>query len=200
MEKYNKIYSANPDREIKLSQTLNLIWKKFLPNSRILDLGCGQGGDSLFLAKNGFSVMAVDSSDVAINQMKNIKDELKLSNLELICGDVSDFNIEKDKYQAISCRNVLNFLAKDEALEILHRLQNNIQTSGYIIIEAFTPDDPSFASEHKFSSYFEEQELLHFFSGYKILYYLENIILDPGHPGFSKPHQHGVVRIIAMKK
>ncbi|MFA5000431.1 MAG: methyltransferase domain-containing protein [Patescibacteria group bacterium] len=200
MEKYNKIYSSsNVSEDIKPSQILSLIWKNFLPNRKILDLGCGQGIDSLFLSKNGFSVTAIDSSDVAINQIKIKKDEFKLDNLELICGDINDFNIEKNKYQVIICRNVLNFLDKNKALRILKSLQDNIQKGSYIIIEVFTKDDPSFLSDNKFTSYFEEQELLNIFSGYKIFYYLENTILDPGHPGFPNPHKHGVVRIIAQK-
>lgn len=200
MPDYNKIYSAGGiAADIKPSQILSLVWRNFLSNSKILDLGCGQGIDSLFLAKNDFSVTAIDSSDVAINQIKIKKDEFKLDNLELICGDISDFDIEKNKYQVIICRNVLNFLNKDKALKILNNLQNNIQKGSYIIIEIFTKNDPSFVSNNKFTSYFEEQELLNIFSGYKIIYYLENVVLDSGHPGFPNPHKHGVARIIAQK-
>ncbi|HPY99296.1 MAG TPA: methyltransferase domain-containing protein [bacterium] len=200
MEKYNKIYSSsNVSEDIKPSQILSLIWRNFLPNSKILDLGCGQGTDSLFLSKNGFWVTAIDSSDIAIDQIKIKKDKFKLDNLELICGDINNFNIEKNKYQVIICRNVLNFLDKDKSLKILNNLQNNIQKDSYIIIEVFTKNDPSFLSDNKFASYFEEQELLNIFSSYKIFYYLENTILDPGHPGFPNPHKHGVARIIAQK-
>lgn len=200
MEKYNKIYSSsNVSEEIKPSQILNLVWKAFLSGSKILDLGCGQGGDSIFLSKNGFFVTAIDSSSVAINQIEVRKNELNLNNLELICGDIKDSNIEKDKYQVIICRNVLNCLEKDKALEVIKNLQDNIKKGGYIIIEIFTKNDPSFISDNKFNSYFNEQELLSFFASYKIIYYLENIILDPGHPGFVVPHKHGVARIIAQK-
>ncbi len=200
MPDYNKIYSAGGiAADNKPSQILSLVWKNFLPGSKVLDLGCGQGSDALFLVKNNFLVTAIDSSDVAINQIKIKKDEFKLDNLELICGDISDFDIKKNKYQVIICRNVLNFLDKDKALKILNNLQNNIQKGSYIIVEIFTKNDPSFVSDNKFASYFEEQELLNIFSGYKIFYYLENIILDSGHPGFSNPHKHGVARIIAQK-
>lgn len=85
MTNYNKIYStADILDNIEPSHTVSLIWKNFLPNSKILDLGCGQGTDSLFLSKNGFSVTAIDSSEVAINQIKIKKDKFKLDNLELI--------------------------------------------------------------------------------------------------------------------
>lgn len=162
-------------------------------------MGCGQGGDSLFLAKNKFLVTAIDSANVAINQIKVKKDEFKLDNLELICGDITDFNIEEGKYQIIICRNVLNFLNKNKVLELIENLKNKMKDDSYVIIELFTKNDPSFISDKKFSSYFEEQELLNIFSGYKIIYYLENIILDHGHPGFVVPHKHGVARIISQK-
>lgn len=200
MEKYNKIYSfSNIGEDLKPSQILNLIWKSFLSNSNILDLGCGQGDDSLFLAKNNFSVTAIDSSDVAIHQIKTKKDEFGLNNLKLICGDIQDFNVEKDRYQVIICRNILNFLGKDEAINTIKNLQNNIQKEGYIIVEVFTKNDPSFLSDNKFTSYFEEQELLSIFSNYKIIYYLENTFLDLGHLGFLNSHKHGAARIIAQK-
>jgi tellurite methyltransferase len=200
MEKYNKIYSSsNVSEDIKPSQILSLIWKNFLPGSKIIDLGCGQGSDSLFLAKNNFSVTAIDSSGVAIGQIKAKKDELKFDNLEPICSDINDFTIERDKYQVIICRNVLNFLDKNQAIKIIQNIKENIKSGGHIIIETFTENDPSFISDSKFASYFEEQELLKIFTGFKIIYYLENTILDPGHLGFATPHKHGVARIIAQR-
>ena len=201
MENYNRIYSSSDIQEdFKPSQSLSQIWHNFLPGSSVLDLGCGQGFNSLFLAKNNFSVTAIDSSDVAINQIKSIKDELKLSNLELICRDINDFKIEKDKYDAVICRNVLNYLDKDKALEIIKNICDSAKICAYIIIEVFTKNDSSFASNNKFVSYFDEQELLKIFSGYKIYFYLENTILDYGHPGFPAPHKHGVAKIIVQNK
>ena len=200
MEKYNKIYSSsNVSEDIKPSQTISLIWKNFLSGGLILDLGCGQGRDSLFLAKNDFLVTAIDSSEVAVDQITVKKNEFSLDNLELICGDINDFEIIKDKYDAIICRNVLNFLDKETALKIIHNIKTNSKIGSYLVIDAFTKDDPSFISDNKFTCYFEEQELLKIFSDFKIVYYLENIILDNGHPGFELPHKHGVSKIIVQK-
>jgi len=183
----------------KPSQTINLIWKNFLLGGFILDLGCGQGRDSLFLAKNNFWVTAIDSSEVAINQIKVKKNEFCLDNLELVWDDISNFKIVHDKYDTIICRNVLNFLNKDKALEIINSIKTNSKIGSYIIVDVFTKNDPSFLSNNKFTCYFEEQELLKIFSDFKVVYYLENIILDNGHPGFEMPHKHGVSKIIVQK-
>ena len=200
MEKYNKIYSSsNVSEDVKPSQIISLIWKNFLSGGSVLDLGCGQGRDSLFLAKNNFSVTAIDSSEVAINQVEVKKNELCLNNLELICGDISDFEIVHDKYDVIICRNVLNFLDKKIALELINSIKTNSKIGAYIVIDVFTKNDPSFLSVNKFDCYFEEQELLKIFSDFKVVYYLENIILDNGHPGFEAPHKHGVSKIIVQK-
>jgi tellurite methyltransferase len=183
----------------KSRQSLDFVWRDFISGCFVLDLGCGQGEDSLFLANNGFMVTAVDISEEVIDKMNKIKSELKLNNLELIRADIKDFEIEKNKYQVIICCNVLNFLNKDSAMDIVNRIKDNLAEGGYAIIEVFTEKDPSFITEHRFAGYFKEQELLQIFSGFKIIHYLENIILDLGHPGFESPHKHGVARIIIQK-
>ena len=43
--------------------------------TNILELGCGQGRDSLFFANLGYDVVATDISENAINFIKTIKDE-----------------------------------------------------------------------------------------------------------------------------
>jgi tellurite methyltransferase len=191
MKKYNKIYSSsNISEDIKPSQVISLIWNNFLSGSFILDLGCGRGNDSLFLAKNNFWVTAIDSSEVAINQIEIKKNEFCLDNLELIC---------EDKYDVVICRNVLNFLDKEKVLKIIHNIRTNSKIGAYIIIDVFTKDDPSFLNNNKFNCYFDNQELLKLFLDFKVIYYLENIILDNGHPGSEGPHKHSVSKIVVQK-
>lgn len=39
-----------------------------LPPGTVLDLGCGEGGDAIWLAQRGWRVTAVDVSDVALRR------------------------------------------------------------------------------------------------------------------------------------
>ena len=53
--------------------------------TKVLDLGCGAGNNSLYLLKHGFKVIAVDYSDVAL---KIVNDKLK--DVETILTDISN--------------------------------------------------------------------------------------------------------------
>lgn len=57
--------------------------------SRVLELGCGQGRDTLYLARNGFEVTAVDYSERAIKDLVERAGQVGLSNrITAQCHDV----------------------------------------------------------------------------------------------------------------
>ncbi|MBU4481990.1 methyltransferase domain-containing protein [Candidatus Parcubacteria bacterium] len=96
------------------TKTLQLIYKKIKPSSHFLDLGFGQGRDALFMAKNKFNVTAVEKSEVLVKQIQEKIKKDNLNNIKVIQSNVLDFEIEKNKYNAINCNNVLQFLPKDK--------------------------------------------------------------------------------------
>ena len=52
-----------------------------------LDVGCGEGADAIWLARNGWTVTAIDISDVAVDRARAAA-ELAGAAVEWICGDV----------------------------------------------------------------------------------------------------------------
>jgi SAM-dependent methyltransferase len=59
----------------------------------VIEFGCGNGRDSIFLAQNGYNVYAVDASNVAIDKCK---DETKLmKNIIFLQGNVSNESVVK---------------------------------------------------------------------------------------------------------
>ncbi len=58
-----------------------------LTPGRALDVGCGEGADAIWLARNGWKVVAIDISDVAIGRARAAA-ELAGAAVEWICGDV----------------------------------------------------------------------------------------------------------------
>lgn len=67
---------------------------------RFLDVGCGVGASTWYLAREGFSVAAIDSSIVAIDTLKH---RLEKENLEalLACGDITKLELKEDFFDAI---------------------------------------------------------------------------------------------------
>jgi SAM-dependent methyltransferase len=58
-----------------------------LTPGRALDVGCGEGADAIWLARNGWTVTAIDISDVAVGRARAAA-ELAGTAVEWICADV----------------------------------------------------------------------------------------------------------------
>ena len=71
---WDKVYSN--DRSFfgdEPSSFASMCYKEFEKHNakRILELGCGQGRDTIFFASNGLDVHAIDSSKIAIEDIYN---------------------------------------------------------------------------------------------------------------------------------
>lgn len=89
---WNQFYHDNSEiREFLLpSQFCCLMSTEVNPSTAIAEFGCGNGRDSVFLARHGFKVAAMDLSNEAID--KNNKHAQNLENITFYCGDVSQSN------------------------------------------------------------------------------------------------------------
>lgn len=77
-ENYDIIYNNNPNLFGNPYPEFSRLFQSIYANYSLtgipsaLDLGCGQGRDSLLLANTGFKVTSIDKSREAIRQLKNI--------------------------------------------------------------------------------------------------------------------------------
>ena len=58
-----------------------------LTPGRALDVGCGEGADAIWLARSGWTVTAIDISDVAVSRARQAA-ELAGATVDWVCGDV----------------------------------------------------------------------------------------------------------------
>src|SRR5205807_4543531 len=57
-----------------------------LAPGRVLDVGCGEGADAIWLAQRGWTVTAIDISDVAVSRAREAA-QLNGAAVEWVCGD-----------------------------------------------------------------------------------------------------------------
>lgn len=199
---YDQLYKDNIVWGHQPNELLIQVFAMISDDIQFLDLGCGQGRDVLFMLANGFKVSGVDKSQEGLRQIKDLVKEkgIPIANLNLICEDIADFNIEENKFDIISAYNSLQFLPKDYALLVLESIKSNLKKNGYIIISAFTVDDPGYKKVGNTGHcFFNHGELREIFSDFNIILYKEEIVNDIGHPGSPNPHIHGVVKMLAQK-
>lgn len=197
MKYYDTIYKENSNFcGGKPNKLLLKIYKKLPKKAEFLDLGCGQGKDAFFMSSKKFNVTAIDSSKVAIEQIKEKHKKKKYKNLKAICQNIKKFTIKPKKFFVINSANSLQFLNKKDSLSVIRKIKKNIIPGGFVIIISFTDKNPP---SKRRKSCFEKNEMKKIFSDFKIIYYFEGSMVDRGHIGQPEPHKHGIVKIIAKK-
>lgn len=169
------------------------------PHAKILDLGCGEGKDSFFLAKNDFDVTAVDFSEVGIKKLteysikENLKIQTQVSNIQSYIEDCGDFD-------AVLAMNALQFLKKDTVTTVIEKIQSKTKPRGLHVIASFVAEDfeqkKLVAAEGGY--YFDEGELRSLYKDWSILFYEEK--LGDWETHGEPEHRHYTVKLIAQKK
>jgi len=103
----------------------------------VLDLGCGQGRDSLFLASLGYNVTAIDNSKTGIKQMLKKADEQEIKLIGIV-ANVLKFKHE-EKYDVILFDMLLHSFKKQQQEKLLRKYSNSLNKRGIICI--VFPDD-----------------------------------------------------------
>lgn len=83
---------------------------------KLLDLGCGQGRDSIAISRLGYQVVGIDISKVGIAQMNRKAAEEKLS-LKGIVGDIYQYK-SFSAFDFILLNSMFHFNKKDKQKEI----------------------------------------------------------------------------------
>jgi 2-polyprenyl-3-methyl-5-hydroxy-6-metoxy-1,4-benzoquinol methylase len=104
------------------------------PKGKLIDLGCGQGRDSISLARLGYDVTGIDNSKVGIDQMTliSVKEKLKVTGL---VDDIFAF----DNYQyfdIVLLDSMFHFEKKDikREIDLIDKIAKRINKNGLICI------------------------------------------------------------------
>lgn len=104
-----------------------------LPAGRALDLGCGEGGDAVWLAKRGWHVTAVDISETAIQRAAELVAERGVRDLvEFERHDLSD-SFPAGTYDLVSAQ-FLHSTVRLERPQILRNAAQALAPGGVLVI------------------------------------------------------------------
>jgi len=126
-----------------------------------LDIACGQGRNSSFLASCGFNVDAIDISDYALEKLSN------LDNIQTSRVDLDTYQITENRYDLIVNSYYLN-------RRLFPQIIAGLKHGGVLIFETFlNSKKEGFANPSNPDFLLAENELLHSFLSLRILYYIE---------------------------
>lgn len=160
-ERWNKRYLENP-----MPSSVSPLVEKYIEYANVgeaLDVACGTGRNTHYLADFGFYVDAFDISDHALQKVKNS------ATINKVEKDLDNYNLMPNKYDLIVNVNYLN-------RRLVSQMKDALKSGGVVIFETFIVAHGDFHMPTTNLDYLlRKNELLHSFIGLDIIYYEERI-------------------------
>jgi SAM-dependent methyltransferase len=109
-----------------------------LTPGRALDVGCGEGADAIWLARRGWTVTAIDISDVAIRRGREAA-ELAGASVQWVCGDALHTPFPAQSFELVSMQYPALPKAAGEAA--VRKLLDTVRPAGLLLAVFHDLDD-----------------------------------------------------------
>jgi len=101
---------------------------------KIIDIGCGSGKDSFFLAKEGFTVFALDSSQPSIGFVRDRIEREKIENVHPVLGEASRMKFPDGTFDAAVNHRVLDLWKSSEIKAIVNEMERIVKDGGIVLV------------------------------------------------------------------
>lgn len=166
-------------------------------SGRALDLGAGDGRNSLFLASRGFAVNAVDSSRAAVDKLNELACSAGLD-IRAAVRDVREPEVIAGQYDVIVADTVLCQLSEEEARRAGAQITAALKAGGWLYATVFAAGDPR---ESEFAplvrTYFDHDAFCSLFPHLRHHRCEQVAVTDTRH---EPAHQHVLLRLVAQKE
>lgn len=181
----------------KPNRAVEDMWESFDKNWSILDVGCGEGKNPIFLAENGFKdVDAFDLSQEGIDKLLRIA-YLKKVKVNAWVQDLTEYSFKKN-YDLIISYGTLHFVSKDEWKRFIIEAKKNTNIGGLNIFQIFSNKVPASADIAAFAKGLaDEGELASMYHDWQIISTTSHVFEDE-HPGVAK-HLHASNTVVAKR-
>ena len=163
---------------------------------RVLDIGCGEGRNALFLARNGYQVDAFDISRKGVDKAARLADEIGVP-IKVYRANLVEAKLTEE-YDVLFSTGVLQCIPVELRSEIFANFKQFTRPDGLHVLSVFVrkPFIAPAPDGDANSSPWRSGELFAHYHDWKIESCTEEIF-DCMSSGV--PHQHAVNRLIARK-
>jgi len=157
---------------------------------KVLDIGCGEGKDAVFLARNGYNVTAFDISEQGLSKAKDLADNCGVK-VDFFKADVRDFRLETD-YDIIFSSGVLHYVPIEQRKVLIDNLKSHTTINGINVLNVFVkkpfiPLPPDMETSELAAGDWKSGELSVYYHDW-LFHKNEEIISDCNSSGI--PHKH----------
>lgn len=141
----------------------------------LLDVGCGNGTDSMFFAENGFTVTAVDFSESGIDALNGAAKERGLSIASSV-GDISKtLPYNDNSFDVVYAHLSLHYFDDETTKRVFAEMHRVLKKGGHFFVKCKSVDDPLYGvGEEVGPDMYLSDHTRHFFS----LDYLKSLLGD----------------------
>ncbi|WP_091233008.1 helix-turn-helix domain-containing protein [Fontibacillus panacisegetis] len=163
---------------------------------KLLDIGCGEGKDAVFFARNGYDVTAFDVSDAGIEKTKRLADQMGV-HVNVFKADILDYRLDA-YYDIVFSSGVLHYIKPDFRNEIFENYKQYTNVNGMHFLNVFV-NKPFIAPPPE-----KEPNAYKWYSGELLSHYHDWFIQDSSEVVFDCnssgiPHQHAMANIFVQK-
>jgi tellurite methyltransferase len=189
-------YGETPDRYIwgtEPSPLARELAELTGPRSRTVDLGCGEGRDSVFLAEHGHEVIGLDPACEGLRKARQLAEHRGVS-VPWVCAGLPDLPIRGPFDLVFSCGSI-HYVARDARGALFEELRCLTPPGGFHAHVVFT-ERRIYREKNEVVHYFTPNELRDAYRGWIVLRDEEGLI-PCAQDGV--PHVHSVETLIAQR-
>lgn len=138
---WNEYYKKNiaPSEPSKFAKD---ILKYLESGKKLIELGCGNGRDAIFLSNNKIDVVAVDQCESSIN---NLRSSVSSDNIKFVADDFIETKLlEKESFDYVYSRFTLHSISEEEENKLINRVYEALKKDGLLLIEVRSVKDEIF--------------------------------------------------------
>ena len=137
-EYWNGFYQGKPDINHPSLFAMEVI--KRIKGGNLIELGCGNGRDSIYFSNKGINVTAIDASDYAISKLQELYE--KNDNLTFVCDDFCCSKaLFMRQFNYCYSRFSLHAVTEEQQNELVHNVYGALKENGEFFIEVRSVND-----------------------------------------------------------